>query len=154
MPRFHLRLIASILALLPATARAQTPAPSAPLPSVALPQELDRVLRDYERAWQAGDAAALAALFAGDGFVLSNGKPAVRGRDAIRAAYQHAGGILRLRALSYAVQDTVGYIIGAYGYGSDSTVLDTGKFILALRRGGGGGGQWLIAGDIDNTNRR
>jgi hypothetical protein len=59
-----------------------------------------------------------------------------------------------LRALSYAVQDTVGYIIGAYGYGSDSTVLDTGKFILALRRGGGGGGQWLIAGDIDNTNRR
>ena len=152
MPSRQLRFIAAMLALLPAIARAQTPAPSAPLPSVVLPRELDRVLRDYERAWQAGDAAALSALFTTDGFVLSNGKPAVRGHDAIRAAYQDAGGALRLRALAYAVQDTLGYIIGAYGYGSDSNVLDTGKFMLALRRGGGG--QWLIAGDIDNTNRR
>jgi hypothetical protein len=61
-------------------------------------------------------------------------------------------GALRLRALAYAAQDTLGYIIGAYGSGSDSNVLDTGKFMLALRRGGGG--QWLIAGDIDHTNRR
>lgn len=152
MPSLRLRLIASLLAFLPAIARAQTPVPSAPLPSVALPRELDRVLRDYERAWRAGDAAALAALFTADGFVLSNGKPAVRGHDAIRTAYQDAGGALRLRALAYAVQDTLGYIIGAYGYGSDSNVPDTGKFILALRRWGGG--QWLIAGDIDNTNRR
>lgn len=95
---------------------------------------------------------ALAALFATDGFVLSNGKPPVRGHDAIRTAYQDAGGTLRLRALAYAVQDTLGYIIGAYGYGNDSNALDVGKFILAVRRGGSG--QWLIAGDIDNTNRR
>ena len=152
MPSLHLRVVAWLLALLPAIASAQTPVPSAPLPSIALPRELDRVLRDYERAWQAGDAAALASLFTTDGFVLSNGKPAVRGHDAIRTAYQDAGGTLRLRALAYAVQDTLGYIIGAYGYGNDSNALDTGKFILALRRGGGG--QWLIAGDIDNTNRR
>jgi len=152
MPSLRFRLAASILAVLPAIARAQTPSASAPLPSVVLPRELDRVLRDYERAWQAGDVAALAALFTADGFALSNGKPAVRGHDAIRAAYQNAGGPLRLRALAYAVQDTVGYVIGAYGYGRDSTVLDSGKFILALRREGGG--QWLIAGDIDNTNRR
>ena len=152
MPNLHLRVVAWLLALLPAIASAQTPAPSAPLPSIALPRELDRVLRDYERAWQAGDAAALASLFTTDGFVLSNGKPAVRGHDAIRTAYQGAGGTLRLRALAYAVQDSLGYIIGGYGYGSDSTVLDTGKFILALRRGSGN--HWLIAGDIDNTNRR
>lgn len=152
MPRVQFRLILSILALVPAIARAQTPAPTAPLSSVVLPTELDRVLRDYERAWQAGDAAAVAALFTTDGFALSNGKPAVRGRDAIRAVYQGAGGPLRLRALAYAVQDTVGYVIGAYRYGGDSTGLDTGKFILALRRAAGG--QWLIAGDMDNTNRR
>lgn len=66
--------------------------------------------------------------------------------------YRTAGGTLRLRALAYAVQDSLGYIIGAYGYGRDSTGLDTGKFILTLRRGSGG--HWLIAGDIDNTNRR
>lgn len=152
MPRVQIRLIAAILALLPAIARAQTPAPSAPLPSVALPPELDRVLRDYERAWQASDPAAVAALFTTDGFVLSNGKPAVRGRDAIRSVYQGAGGQLRLRAFAYAVQDTVGYVIGGYRYGADSSALDSGKFILALRRASGG--QWLIAGDIDNSNRR
>jgi ketosteroid isomerase-like protein len=141
-----------MLALPPSIARAQTPAPAAPLPSVVLPSELDRVLRDYERAWQAGDPAAVAALFTADGFALSNGKQAVRGHDAIRAVYQGAGGPLRLRALAYAVQDTVGYVIGAYGYGGDSSALDTGKFILALRRTGGG--PWLIAADMDNSNRR
>src|SRR6185295_2049761 len=36
--------------------------------SVALPPELARVLTDYEAGWKAGDAAALASLFAEDGF--------------------------------------------------------------------------------------
>jgi ketosteroid isomerase-like protein len=120
--------------------------------SVTLPAELDRVLRDYERAWQAKDPAALAALFTEDGFVLPNGKPPVRGREAIRAAYQDAGGALKLRALAYTVADTVGYIIGAYAWGDAAAVGDNGKFMLALRRAPGG--PWLIAADIDNMNRR
>jgi len=144
------RILVALIALAPAIARAQAPATPAPLPSVTLPAELDRVLRDYERAWQANDAAALAALFAEDGFVLPNGEPPVRGRSTIRSAYQRAGGPLHLRALAYATQDTLGYIIGAYGYGSDSA--DVGKFVLALQRHAGGA--WLIAADIDNTNRR
>ena len=140
------------LALAPAIAGAQAPSPAEPLSSASRPAELDRVLRDYERAWQAGDAAALSGLFTEDGFVLSNGEPPVRGRTAIRTAYQRAGGPLRLRALAYAVQDTLGYIVGAYGYSSDQNFQDTGKFILALRRAPGA--PWLIAADIDNTNRR
>ncbi len=144
-PSRFLLVCASLIAA-PAVLRGQ-------LPSVTLPTELERVLRDYERAWQAGDAAAVSLLFAEDGFVLSNGEPAVRGRPAIRAAYQQAvGGPLRLRALGFAVDDTIGYIIGAYGYSRDPDWQDTGKFILALRRAPVG--PWLIAGDIDNTNRR
>ena len=116
---------------------------------VALPAELDRVLRDYERAWRAGDAAALAALFAEDGFVLQSNQPPVRGRAAIQAAYQEQGGApLRLRALAYAVDDTTGYIIGAYGYGDAPG--DMGKFTLTLRRAPGG--QWMIFSDMDNMN--
>jgi len=123
----------------------------APLPTVTLPPELDRVLRDYERAWRAGDAAALAALFAEDGFVLQGGRAPVRGRQAIRTAYTGQGGAgLRLRALSYAVADTVGYIIGAYGYGE--TAGDQGKFTLTLRRPPGGA--WLIFSDMDNASVR
>lgn len=57
-----------------------------PLPDVPLPAELDRVLRDYERAWNAGNAAGLAALFAEDGVILQSNQPPVRGRAAIEAA--------------------------------------------------------------------
>jgi ketosteroid isomerase-like protein len=126
--------------------------PESALPSVTLPASLDRVLRDYERAWAAGSAADLAALFTEDGFVLSNGNTPVRGREAIRERYANAGGALRLRALAYATADTVGYIVGAYGYGDEAGSPDNGKFVLALRRGADG--RWLIAADIDNTNRR
>ncbi|HET7233002.1 MAG TPA: DUF4440 domain-containing protein [Longimicrobium sp.] len=148
-------LIPAVLVLLAAPAVAvaqQNPPPSdaaAQLPHVQLPPELDRVLRDYERAWQARDAAALAALFAEDGFVLANGRSPVRGRAAVRQAYTGAGGPLSLRAYTYAADDSVGYIIGAYAGSADQP--DEGKFILALRRQPRG--PWQIAADMDNLNR-
>src|SRR5688572_16579131 len=121
--------------------------PNPPLPSVNLPADLDRVLRDYERAWKSGDASSVAALFSVDGFVLQNGRAPVRGRDAITKAYTgQGGGPLRLRALAYAATDTTGYIIGAYGYGDAPG--DMGKFTLTLRRPRGGA--WEIFSDMDN----
>ena len=127
-----------------------TPTPAPPLPSVELPPELDRVLRDYERAWTAKNAEALSRLFAEDGFVLPNGGPPARGRSAIRRTYAKAGGPLVLRALAFATEGPVGYIIGAYGASAESG--DTGKFVLALKRGTDG--RWMIAADIDNSNSR
>lgn len=146
-----LHVVVALLTLA-APVGAQDPSTPAPptLPSITLPADLDRVLRDYERGWKAGDEAALAALFTEDGFVPT-GRGWVRGRDAIRANYANAGGGLQLRALAFAVQDTVGYIVGAYGYGDVPAVPDRGKFVLALRRARGG--PWLIAADIDNSNR-
>ena len=141
-------LVLSILAA-PAGAPAQTAGVPAPLPSVDLPPALDRVLRDYERAWQARDPAALAALFAEDGFVLANGRPPVRGRAAIRDAYKDGGGPLALRALAYATEGPVGYIIGAYG--PKAGEKDTGKFVLTLRREKDG--RWSIAADMDNASQ-
>jgi uncharacterized protein (TIGR02246 family) len=130
------------------TVASQPPPPPA-LPSITLPVPLDRVLRDYEAAWRRGDAAALAALFAEDGFVLQSGRAPVRGRAAIQAAYTGQGGApLQLRALAASVADTVGYIIGAYGYGG--TRGDEGKFTLTLRRRAAG--PWLIVSDMDNTS--
>ena len=151
-----LRLLAlcSVGLTSPLTAQVVPPpsvtAPSPSLPSVPLPPELDRVLRDYERAWRAGDAAALATLFAEDGFVLQGGQPPVRGRPAIQAAYTgQGGGPLRLRALAAAAGDTVGYIIGAYGF--DDAPGDVGKFTLTLSRTRGGA--WLIFSDMDNPSQ-
>jgi ketosteroid isomerase-like protein len=128
-------------------AGAQEPAPQ---PDVTLPPELARVLTDYEAAWSRKDAAALALLFAEDGFVLPGGRPPVRGRAAIQQHYTGQGGPLALRAFAFGAEGNVGYILG--GYGSKRGGPDDGKFTLTLRRDAGG--KWLIYSDMDNSNRR
>jgi len=111
---FRFGSVALLCGLLAAPAAStQEPAP-AQLPSVELPAPLARVLTDYESAWQARDASALAALFADDGFLLSTGRPPVRGRNAIRERYAGCGGPLSLRAMAYAAEGGLGYIIGGF----------------------------------------
>jgi ketosteroid isomerase-like protein len=109
-----------------------------------------RVLTDYEAGWTTGDAAALASLFADDGFVLAEGRSPVKGRAAIQKLYTHPGSSLSLRAIAYATQGDVGYIIG--GYGGERGKPDEGKFTLTLRKSSDG--RWLIVSDMDNSNRR
>ena len=77
-----------------------TVAHAAPQPSIALPADLARVLRDYEAAWSTMNTTSLSRLFAEDGFVLSNGHEPVRGRAAIEAFYRGQGGPLSLRLRS------------------------------------------------------
>ncbi|HEY0025328.1 MAG TPA: nuclear transport factor 2 family protein [Longimicrobium sp.] len=151
MPMRLAAILTSLLVIaLAGESHAQAAPPPPELPTVELSPELDRVLRDYESAWRRGDAAGLAALFAEDGFVLQGGRAPIRGRAAIQAAYAgQAGGPLRLRALAAATADTVGYIIGAYGYGDAPG--DQGKFTLTLSRGPDG--RWLIFSDMDNSSR-
>lgn len=119
-------------------------------PSVELPAELALVLSDYEAAWRKRDPEALARLFAEDGFVLPNGGPPVRGRARIRQQYAGSGGPLALRALAFAAEGSVGYIIGAFA--REKGQPDVGKFTLTLRKGEGG--RWLIVSDMDSANRR
>jgi ketosteroid isomerase-like protein len=132
--------------LLSPGARAADPAP----PSVALPADLDRVLRDYEKAWRARDARGLADLFTEDGFALSPGSPPVRGRAAIARHYAGAGGNLYLRAYAFSVDGRLAYIVGGFSHVEGAP--DDGKFTLILARGDGG--RWMIASDMDNGNQR
>ena len=129
-------------------ASAQQSASPDSLPSVTLPPELDRVLRDYEQGWRNRDAEALADLFTSDGFVLRPSHPPVRGRAAIAEAYQGSGGPLHLRAYAFTETDLTAHLIG--GYRGSESGPDMGKFILLLQRGPNG--QWLIAADMDNGN--
>jgi hypothetical protein len=97
--RIILRFVAATAlaaGLFPAAAATQVPEPAAKpaatvLPSVTLPPALDRVLRDYERAWQGKDPAGLANLFTEDGMTLSNGRAWQRGRAVIEKGYTGAG---------------------------------------------------------------
>jgi ketosteroid isomerase-like protein len=119
-------------------------------PTVALPSELARVLTDYERLWAHGDSAALAGLFTEDGIVLSPGNQMVRGRAAIERFYRGPGSPLYLRAVAFAVEGKLGYIIG--GFSRQAAAPDIGKFTLTVRRDTTG--RWLIQSDMDNGNSR
>ena len=140
-------LLLTLLLAIPAAGQQETPAAE---PSITLPPELARVLTDYEAAWSKKDPAALAALFAEDGFVLPGGRPPARGRAAIVKHYTGQGGPLSLRAFAYAAEGAVGYILG--GYTDKAGNPDAGKFTLTLRKGSDG--RWLILSDMDNSNRR
>ena len=136
--------------LVTAIACSEPPAASAPPPpSVSLPTAFDRVLRDYERAYAGRDAGALAALFADDGFLLQPGRPPVHGRADVARILASEGGPLSLVPISYAVADSVGYIIGTFG--AERSAGAGGKFVLALKRRGAE--PWRIAADIANPNR-
>ncbi|MGQ0650544.1 MAG: YybH family protein [Gemmatimonadaceae bacterium] len=148
MRRTTILLLVLSIGALGRGAGAQTPDPLGLLP-VQLPPALDRVLRDYESAWAAGDGKRLAQLFTEDGFALSNGALPLRGREKIAAWLVRPGGRLQLRAFAWSVSDTVGYIVGGYRY--PQTEGPGGKFLLALRKSGD---RWLIAADMDNAAGR
>lgn len=125
-------------------------AEQSPQPSISLPPDLARILTDYEEAWQAKDEKALAALFTEDGYVLSSGRPPVRGRKLIEQRYKDSGGPLSLRALYFATEGTLGYIIGGFSRAHGDP--DIGKFTLTLRKEPDG--RWMIMSDMDNSNQR
>lgn len=142
------RALVLLLAVAPTALYAQGPAPLATeAPAVALPQALDRVLRDYESAWRDGDGPRLASLFTDDGFAVQSGSPLARGRTAIARNITGPGGLLQLTAYAYAIAGDVGYIVGGFRY--PQTRGPGGRFVLALRMSPGG--RWLIAADLDNS---
>lgn len=150
-PRTMRRLLV-LLALAGTTLAGAAPPvapPAAPLPSIELPEELARVLRDYEQAWQAGRPSELARLFTPAGLALPNGQPPRRGAAEIAAGYTDGAGMpLALRALAYRISGDLAHVVG--GYAPQPGRPDMGKFVLVLERGADG--RWLIAADIDNLN--
>lgn len=136
-------LLGAIVALaLNAPVFAQTPA------TVALPADVDRVLKDYEKAWSAKDTAALAKLFTADGMALPSGQLPAQGEDSIRKAYSpNVGTTLNLRPFAYSTSGELAYVVGGWGSAADKP--EYGKFMLVLRRVNG---RWLIVADMDNSN--
>jgi uncharacterized protein (TIGR02246 family) len=114
-----------------------------------LPPDLQRVLDDYSAAWEARDAKALAALFAGDRMVVPNACAPAPGRAGIEACYTGAGGPIDLRALDHRIDGPAAYIIGEYSDAPGAPAA--GKYVLTLTRGADG--RWLIVADMDQPYR-
>ena len=104
------------------------------LPFITLRPDLDRVLREFEHGWQAGDnKIALSQLFAEDG-IFQWADDWIQGRLAIRMMLVGRAGGLRMRPQSFEADDRLGYIAGAYGFYRDTTWVDQGRYVLTLRR--------------------
>lgn len=112
-----------------------------------MPPQLQRVLDDYAAGWEMHDAKAIAALFATDRPVVPNACPPVTGAAAVERCYAaHGGGPLHLRAVSYADDGALAYIIGEYALDANDDA--GGKFVLTLVQVDG---RWLIAADMDRS---
>lgn len=143
MKKLLCTILCSMLTLSAAVAQTSTPA------SITLPPDLERVLRDYEKAWSANDLAGLAKLFTSDGMALPSGQMPAQGDDSIRKAYaKGAGSPLSLRAFGHGGSGDMAYVLGGFSGGADKP--EFGKFVLVLRRVEG---RWLIVADMDNSNR-
>lgn len=104
----------------------------------------------FEAAFNAGDAAAVAALYTEDAVALPPDGPFVRGRDAIQAMWQGAidGGLGNLALMPEEIQvtgDTAWEMSTLSGTLGDEPVQ--GKYIVVWKKNGE---DWLLHRDIWN----
>ena len=60
------------------------------LPAMAQDNPIIARMTEFAAAYNAGDAAAIAAIYSPDGVILPPGQPAIQGREAIAAHYAQA----------------------------------------------------------------
>ncbi|WP_296599058.1 DUF4440 domain-containing protein [Phenylobacterium sp.] len=113
---------------------------------------IGRANRDWPRAIQAGDAAAIAAAYADDGILVAADGAVVRGREAVRALYAGAppaaGG--RIRSLGLACGG--GGLLYEWGVGTIRTLgadgrerTRAGRYVTVWAQVGG---EWRIVRNL------
>lgn len=115
----------------------------------------EKVLVAYTRAYNAGDSAALAQVYAEDAVLLPPNGEIVRGRAAIEAFWKRGmGKDLKLEVVDARLHGSVGYAVGIYSFPPGPKGAgpgDRGKFMVGLKRLSGN--TWKIAADIWNQPR-
>jgi len=113
--------------------------------------------RDWEKAFNAGDAKAVAALYADDALILPPGNPGVRGRAAIEAFFikdiaeaKAAGVVLVVNPKTdVGVSGDIGWESGTFTATVKGAVVESGKFLSVSRKKNG---KWLYLRDTWNTD--
>ena len=111
----------------------------------------------WEKAFAAGDAKALAALYADDAVLSPPGVPSVTGRAAIQeyfakdvAAAKAAGATFALNPKTdVGVSGNMGWESGTYKVTVKGAVVETGKFLSVSRKKDG---KWLYIRDTWNAD--
>jgi predicted TIM-barrel fold metal-dependent hydrolase len=117
-----------------------------PLPTIELPEDLARLLRDREKGWN--DKAALARLFTEDSLVLDSRESSwLRGRDEVTEFL--AGNFAkphRVTPFAYSVEGSAGYIAGYFTrIRDDGSTRYFGHVLMSLKKGADG--LWRIAAE-------
>ncbi len=117
-----------------------------PLPTIELPQELERLLREREKGWN--DKTALARLFTEDSMVLDTHESRwVRGRDGVT---EYLAGAFakphRVTPVGYAIKGTAAHIAGYFTRPlEDGSTRYFGHVLLSLQKGADN--VWRIAAE-------
>jgi uncharacterized protein (TIGR02246 family) len=128
-----------------------------PLPAAAqsgdLRAQLEKLGTAWEKAFNAGDAAAVAALYTKDAKVMAPGAEPVSGRKAIQDVF--AADIAKGVKFDLTLEDAVG--AGDYAAetgkwvvtSADGKHLDHGPYVTIHKKEGGG---WKLYRDIYNSS--
>ena len=112
---------------------------------------------DWEKAYNAGDAKAVAALYTEDAFLLPPGAPGASGRAAILAFFieniaesKAAGAVFVVnRKTDVGVSGSMGWESGTYTVTVKGAIVESGKFLSVSRKKNG---KWLYLRDTWNAD--
>ena len=147
-------IVAASLVVLAGCAKTTPPAADAAADEAAI-RAVDSA---WFKAYNAGDADGVTALYAEDAVVNDPGMPAVRGRAAIREAYvkdiaaEAAGGLTDNQGPSgeFGVSGDLGWEWNTFTVTDKSgAIVDTGKYVTVY---GKKNGKWFIIRDIWNSD--
>jgi uncharacterized protein (TIGR02246 family) len=105
----------------------------------------------WERSFNRGDSAAVAALYAPDAELVMSGSAPVHGRESIRAAVDkmlRAGVKLRIETARAEAAGDLAYFYGPYSVSGARGVVERGTYLEVWRRTGT---RWRIELDVNAT---
>ena len=138
--------------------------PGATLAQGKTDSTLDKLVVEFEAAFNAKDAAQLASFYAEDAVLMPPNEPMVKGRTAIQAfwAKQFQQGIsgIDLKPIESSIAGGQAFEAGTAtvtmsgtntptGTGGRDNATDTGKYVVVYRRVGS---DWKLAYDIFNSD--
>jgi uncharacterized protein (TIGR02246 family) len=118
---------------------------------------LSKLAKEWADAFNAKDAAKVAALYTEDATFNPPNEPAVKGRTNIQARVQklidQGMGKMVLTPTESAISGSIAYEAGTYSATvtppGGTSIQDKGKYVVVLKQVGGA---WLLAHDIFNSD--
>ncbi len=107
--------------------------------------------RSWEEHFNAGDSAAVAALYAPDAQLVLSGQAPINGRAAIRAELDklvQSGVKVSIDTVKAEKAGDLAYFYGPYSVSSKQAVVERGAYLEIWRLHGG---HWLIEFDVNAT---